>query len=158
MVSGAGDTVIAILTAAIAAKRSSVEAAILANCAAGVVVDKVERRRPTFNSCHVSGRLYHTLEKALTHVRRSTLDSCEGETLAKCICRQSIQDLNFYSFYACSKQFLARHSESLLSMAKPNGSCHIDHVSLQVSRAPAYREGKNEVRQGNTDEQGRQLV
>jgi D-beta-D-heptose 7-phosphate kinase/D-beta-D-heptose 1-phosphate adenosyltransferase len=40
-VSGAGDTVIAILTAAIAAGGSPVEAAMLANCAAGVVVGKV---------------------------------------------------------------------------------------------------------------------
>ena len=40
-VSGAGDTVIAILTAAIAAGGSPVEAAMLANYAAGVVVGKV---------------------------------------------------------------------------------------------------------------------
>jgi rfaE bifunctional protein kinase chain/domain len=40
-VSGAGDTVIAAFTAAIAAGASPVEAAILANCAAGVVVGKV---------------------------------------------------------------------------------------------------------------------
>lgn len=40
-VSGAGDTVIATLTAAIAAGGSPVEAAILANYAAGVVVGKV---------------------------------------------------------------------------------------------------------------------
>ena len=40
-VSGAGDTVIAMFTAAIAAGASPIEAAILANCAAGVVVGKV---------------------------------------------------------------------------------------------------------------------
>jgi D-beta-D-heptose 7-phosphate kinase/D-beta-D-heptose 1-phosphate adenosyltransferase len=40
-VSGAGDTVIATFTAAISAGASSIEAAILANCAAGVVVGKV---------------------------------------------------------------------------------------------------------------------
>jgi rfaE bifunctional protein kinase chain/domain len=40
-VSGAGDTVIAVFTAAIAAGASPIEAAILANCAAGVVVGKV---------------------------------------------------------------------------------------------------------------------
>ena len=40
-VSGAGDTVIAVFTAAIAAGASPVEAAILANCAAGVVVGKL---------------------------------------------------------------------------------------------------------------------
>ena len=40
-VSGAGDTVIAAFTAAIAAGASPVEAAILANCAAGVVVGKL---------------------------------------------------------------------------------------------------------------------
>ena len=40
-VSGAGDTVIAVFTAAIVAGASPVEAAILANCAAGVVVGKV---------------------------------------------------------------------------------------------------------------------
>jgi D-beta-D-heptose 7-phosphate kinase/D-beta-D-heptose 1-phosphate adenosyltransferase len=40
-VSGAGDTVIAIFTAAICAGAAPIEAAILANCAAGVVVGKV---------------------------------------------------------------------------------------------------------------------
>jgi D-glycero-beta-D-manno-heptose-7-phosphate kinase len=40
-VSGAGDTVIAIFTAAISAGASPIEAAMLANCAAGVVVGKV---------------------------------------------------------------------------------------------------------------------
>ena len=40
-VSGAGDTVIAVFTAAVAAGASPVEAAILANCGAGVVVGKV---------------------------------------------------------------------------------------------------------------------
>jgi D-glycero-beta-D-manno-heptose-7-phosphate kinase len=40
-VSGAGDTVIATFTAAISAGASPIEAAILANCAAGVVVGKV---------------------------------------------------------------------------------------------------------------------
>jgi D-beta-D-heptose 7-phosphate kinase/D-beta-D-heptose 1-phosphate adenosyltransferase len=40
-VSGAGDTVIAIFTAAISAGGSPIEAAMLANCAAGVVVGKV---------------------------------------------------------------------------------------------------------------------
>jgi D-glycero-beta-D-manno-heptose-7-phosphate kinase len=40
-VSGAGDTVIAIFTAAAAAGASPIEAAMLANCAAGVVVGKV---------------------------------------------------------------------------------------------------------------------
>jgi D-glycero-beta-D-manno-heptose-7-phosphate kinase len=40
-VSGAGDTVIATFTAAISAGASPIEAAILANCAAGVVVGKI---------------------------------------------------------------------------------------------------------------------
>jgi D-beta-D-heptose 7-phosphate kinase/D-beta-D-heptose 1-phosphate adenosyltransferase len=40
-VSGAGDTVIATFTAAISAGASPIEAAMLANCAAGVVVGKV---------------------------------------------------------------------------------------------------------------------
>jgi D-beta-D-heptose 7-phosphate kinase/D-beta-D-heptose 1-phosphate adenosyltransferase len=40
-VSGAGDTVISIFTAAISAGASPIEAAMLANCAAGVVVGKV---------------------------------------------------------------------------------------------------------------------
>jgi bifunctional ADP-heptose synthase (sugar kinase/adenylyltransferase) len=40
-VSGAGDTVIATFTAGISAGASPIEAAMLANCAAGVVVGKV---------------------------------------------------------------------------------------------------------------------
>jgi D-beta-D-heptose 7-phosphate kinase/D-beta-D-heptose 1-phosphate adenosyltransferase len=40
-VSSAGDTVIATFTTAIAAGASPIEAAMLANCAAGVVVGKV---------------------------------------------------------------------------------------------------------------------
>jgi len=87
-VSGAGDTVIATLTAAIAAGGSPVEAAMLANCAAGVVVGKVGTATTTpqellrsipASSFKLAPRLGPALssveEAVFTHVRRSSLDS-----------------------------------------------------------------------------------
>ncbi len=85
-VSGAGDTVIAVLTAAIAAGGSPAEAAMLANCAAGVVVGKVGtatttpqellRSIPasTFHLAPRSGRFDHAVEEEV-HTRSARLIS-----------------------------------------------------------------------------------
>ncbi len=84
MFSGAGDTVIAVLTAAIAAGGSPVEAAMLANCATGVVIGKVGtatttqqellRSIPTssFQLAPRSGRFDHAVEEEL-HTRSPSL-------------------------------------------------------------------------------------